>query len=54
LVGLIAVEHTIIESYSSQIEESIALRSIFPLGGPKLEEVDDAGHFVARQQHGTT
>jgi hypothetical protein len=43
--GLVAVEHTIIESYPQQIAETRVLHEMFPLGGPELPEVVEAGHY---------
>lgn len=42
---LVAVEHTVIESYPEQTTESKALEALFPMGGPELPEVPDAGHY---------
>ncbi len=43
--GLVAVEHTVIESYPAQIAEHKALHAMFPLGGPEITEVVDAAQF---------
>ena len=43
--GLIAVEHTTIESYQLQITEQKALQAMFPLGGPEIAELPNAGQF---------
>jgi hypothetical protein len=41
----IAVEHTVIESYPNQISDYKALEKVFPMGGPHLDDVPDAGQF---------
>jgi hypothetical protein len=43
--GLVAVEHTIIESYPAQIAERLALQEMFPFGGPVIAELPDAAQY---------
>lgn len=43
--GLVAVEHTIIESYPAQIAERLALQEMFPLGGPEIAELPHAAQY---------
>jgi hypothetical protein len=43
--ALIAVEHTVIESYTSQIAERASLDEMFPMGGPNLLDVPNAGQY---------
>ncbi len=43
--GLVAVEHTVIESYPTQIAEQKALYAMFPRGGPKIAELAHAPQY---------
>lgn len=43
--GLVAVEHTIIESYPAQIAEQQALQEMFSWGGPEIAELPHAAQY---------